>query len=335
MTSRAYRQMTAATLGAVLLLLAPSFAPAGEVVSLANGIRATIYTAAEIARDWTSWDGGVAVLDHPAGANVELATNNARMVPFPAEQVTAALEAMHGFTTRIDVDVFILPASPLVAGKSFARRGAIYLAPGTGPVAPSTIAYIVTHEMGHVLTWARIDDHPSRWAAYLQLRGLDASSLDQAAQHADRAREILAEDIRHLFGGALATASGSIENHDLVLPDRVAGLEALLAGYFAAAGPAARAVVATAFPNPCNPMTTIEMVLPDATTAGLVEAVLDIYDVRGRRITVLTGGRVANDRVALSWNGTDGAGNAAASGRYLYVMRVGASVGRGSVTLVR
>ena len=214
-------------------------------------------------------------------------------------------------------------------------RNAIYLAPGTGEVAASTVAYITTHEMGHVLTWAFMDGDSSRWNAYLELRGLDAVTNGPSAAHAERAREILAEDFRYLFGGNLATASGSIENHDLVLPDRVQGLKDLLAGFTAGRAPVARMIASRAFPNPCNPRTTVSMTLDAAATMNADRAVLRIFDIRGALVRTLTGGRLSNDQVSIQWNGDSDQGTAVASGRYLYVMSVGGLQATGSVTLVR
>ena len=93
------------------------------------------------------------------------------------------------------------------------------------------------------------------------------SSHGPDAPHAERAREILAEDIRFLFGGSLATASGVIENPSLATPDQVDGLQAFL-NEALSGGPAVGATLAcTAYPNPCNPLTTVAMSLP-ADAAG-------------------------------------------------------------------
>ncbi len=242
---------------------------------------------------------------------------------------------MQGFNTRMDVEVFLLPAPPAEINSSFARRGAIFLSPGSGEVPEVTVAYITTHEMGHVMTWAFLDDHPSRWDAYMDLRGLDASNLSPDAIHADRAREILAEDIRFLFGGSLATSSGSIENHDLITPDHVDGLDQLLAGFFQTDLVSQMDVVANAFPNPCNPLTTIEMTLDPRHPGAGDSAILRIFDIRGSLIRTLSNGHVANDRVAVQWNGSDESGSVVASGRYLYVFQAGPMVAKGSVTLIR
>lgn len=336
MTDRGTARTVLMAVAAILpvLFLAQSVA-ASETLSMSNGINATIHGPQEITDALTLNKDGSAELIHPAVGSLTLDADDGSWTPFDTRAVVDALAAMRGFTTDLDVEVFILPAPPAEIGSSFARRGAIFLAPGTGPVPEQTIAYITTHEMGHVLTWAFLDDRPQRWDAYLALRGLDESNLSPVAAHADRAREIVAEDIRFLFGGVAATRSGTIENHDLVEPDRVIGLEEMLADYFAADAVALRGARARAFPNPCNPLTTIEMALDSAQGFDGSAARLQVYDIRGALIRTVSGGHVANGTASIQWNGADESGGMASSGRYLYVFRVGSVVGRGSVTLVR
>ncbi|PIV81690.1 hypothetical protein COW53_03005 [bacterium CG17_big_fil_post_rev_8_21_14_2_50_64_8] len=304
-----------------------------EVQSFANGITAHIHSPAEISAALEYSDPEGLVLDHPAVGCLALRDDAAIRTPFDPSVVRMALAALE-VDTDLTVEVFVLPNTPVEAGGSFSRRGAILLSPGTAAIEPSIQANITTHEMGHILTWACMDRFPGRWEAYMELRGLDPVVNGPTARHADRAREILAEDIRFLFGGPLAVAGGNIENHDLMTPNRIDGLRDLLAGYFAdARGPVAAG--SSAFPNPCNPLTTIEMVLPDDVSASTGQARLEIFDLRGGRVRTVTGGYQANGRVSLRWDGTTDGGSAAASGRYLYVMHMGEVLSRGAVVLVR
>ena len=241
---------------------------------------------------------------------------------------------MRGFRTDVALDVYILPAAPIDGGRSWSIRDAIFLVPGFGPVAPETVAYITTHEMGHVLTWAHMDAHPDRWDRYLELRDIAEVKYVVDGEHAWLPREILAEDMRYLFGGGLATITGSIENHDLVTPDRVTGLRELLVGFLENPTSGLALAGSFAFPNPCNPRTTIRMTLPAGASSD-VHADLHIYDVRGSLIRRLTGGQTGPGVVEISWDGRDNHGGAAASGRYLYVMKTPGLVARGAVTLVR
>ena len=328
------RMIATLVVGLVVSLGTGSVA-AAEVHRLANGITATIHDAAEIESRLTEMLGGHKVLSHPAAGGVELASDDADWVPYDSDAVVAALAAMNGFATEVDVDVFLLPVPPADVDGSFARRGSIYLAPTLRAIHPETAAYVTTHEMGHVLTWAFLDGHQSRWDAYAALRGLTDANFAPDVRHADNAREILAEDFRYLFGGPLATSNGSIENHDLCLPDRVEGLSDLLAGFVAGRLQGPRLARSTAFPNPCNPQTTIEMVLPTDFAADGSTAVLRIFDLRGVLVRTLASDYVANGRVAMQWNGLGEDGSAVASGRYLYVIRLGALTARGSVTLLK
>lgn len=319
----------------VALVATAGVSQAADTYRFANGINATVHGAAEIAAALQPNKDGQPVLVHPVVGTLPLEPAERKWYPFDERIVVAALEALGGFETDLDVEVFVLPAPPAEVGSSFARRGAIYLSPGFGEVAASTVAYITAHEMGHVMTWAFLDGRVERWNEYLDLRGLDESNTSPDAAHADRAREILAEDIRYLFGGPLATSSGSIENHDLVTPDRVEGLEELLAGYFEADVAAPGFASAQAYPNPCNPLTTIEMALESESGVYAGDAVLRVYDIRGALVRTVQGGHVANGRVSIQWNGADDFGGAAATGRYFYTLQAGDNLGRGSVTLIR
>jgi hypothetical protein len=334
MMTRQGSRKTAMAMTALLALAAfATAASAAETYRFANGINATVHGADEIAASLETGRDGSPVFVHPSLGSVALVDDGRTWYPFDAAVVEQALASMHSFSTALDVDVFILPAPPADVMSSYARPGAIVLAPGTGPVPAQTVAYITVHEMGHVLTSAFLDDQAGRWDAYLALRGLDSDAYAADSHHADRPREILAEDIRFLFGGALATASGTIENRDLVLPSRVDGLQDLLAGFFAGRRDAGALVASSAWPNPCNPLTTIAMELPGGAFAA--EAELRIYDVRGALVRVLRGGSESGGRVAIQWRGDTESGTAAASGRYLYVMKAAGAMARGSVTLVR
>ena len=322
--------VTAAT--AITLLVSAS-AQAARTESFANGIRATIHDAADVSALSTVGADGARMFDHPLAGRVALAPATRTLYPFDVDVVTAALAEMTGFTTDLDIQVFILDGIPTETGSSFARRGAIFLSPSFAPVDAAITSYITTHEVGHVMTWAFLDGQAGRWETYAALRGLDLEAAGAEAPHAHRAREILAEDFRYLFGGVLATQGIGLENHDLVTPDLIDGLNSLLVGYLAGLSPVSVAS-SRAFPNPCNPRTTIELQLP-AGAAAVDGADVAIYDIRGQLVRRLAGGATANDRVAVIWDGNDDAGRFAPSGRYLYVIRAAAVTAKGALTLVR
>ncbi|PKN74365.1 MAG: hypothetical protein CVU49_09095 [Candidatus Cloacimonetes bacterium HGW-Cloacimonetes-2] len=67
------------------------------------------------------------------------------------------------------------------------------------------------------------------------------------------------------------------------------------------------------YPNPFNPSTTISYSLPEA---GQVK--LEIFNLRGQLVQVLTDSREPAGEHLKVWNGTDQSGNAVASGVYFY-----------------
>ncbi len=304
-----------------LTVIAASNSAASEVVELDNGMTLTVYSADEIRIN-------------PAVCGINLVADDSRFVSFDRDIVVDALAAMHGFETQMNVNVFLLPATPARIASSYASSNEIFLAPGTGIISASTQAYIATHEMGHVMTWAFMDNSPARWDAYMQLRGLDSQLNGATADHADRAREIVAEDFRFLFGGDLATSTGSIENHHLELPTNVDGLEEMMVGFLAEKAVAvSNLAAATAYPNPCNPRTTIEMAMPSGAQVGSVR--LSIYDIRGALVRTIDGGQISGSTVSVNWNGDDSQGQGVSSGRYIYMIQAGTVMAKGSVTLVR
>lgn len=324
-----------ATLAVLVLAgLGGGQAGAAEQFAMTNGVTATIYSAREIEDSHLLKASDGTYLEIPGGGRLELAYGDRQWFPMDRQMVAEALGALHDLEAPIAVRVFLLPAPPADGGSSFAREDAIFLAPGFGEVPEVTVAYITTHEMGHVLTWAFMDGLPDRWATYQDLRGLDDENFTSAVPHAERAREILAEDIRFLFGGDLATYSGTIENHDLILPDQVPGLKGTLVRFFRGR-PKAMQVSTAAYPNPCNPLANIQMTLPEGILTRDSNAVLQIFDVRGSLIKTLETNRIVDNRVSCQWDGTNASGGLVASGRYLYIFRLDQLLARGSVTLVR
>ncbi|MDD2361286.1 MAG: T9SS type A sorting domain-containing protein [Syntrophaceticus schinkii] len=65
------------------------------------------------------------------------------------------------------------------------------------------------------------------------------------------------------------------------------------------------------YPNPFNPETNISFVL-----ANDMQTRLDIYNIRGQKITTLFNGEMAKGKHTLQWNGTDAQSRKVASGIY-------------------
>lgn len=87
-----------------------------------------------------------------------------------------------------------------------------------------------------------------------------------------------------------------------------------------------------ASPNPFNPRTTVTFALDRPR-----EIELAVYDLRGRRLAVLAGGRWDAGEHRLTWDGLDGGGAPLASGEYLLRLDAddGAVVRAAKVTLLR
>lgn len=84
------------------------------------------------------------------------------------------------------------------------------------------------------------------------------------------------------------------------------------------------------FPNPCNPMTTIEFDLP-----GSADVQVGIYDVAGRRIAEVWRGRLPAGRHHIPWRGRAQNGAAMASGLYLYRIESAAGMVAGKIQLIQ
>lgn len=330
------RPATIARLAVGLFALLVTVAGAAERVTSPTGLVATIHTADEIAASWLVEDDGRVWLKHPEAGDVELAGHpDPSLVPVDVAVVAEALAQVQGFRAGVSVHVFLLPAFPAAVEASFARRDAIFLAPQFGVPAAETLAYLVTHELGHVLCWYGIDGRPDRWARYRELRGLGEQSDPASVPHAERHREIIAEDLRYLFGGPAATRSRTIENASLPLPDAVPGLQELLADYLASGGRVDHIQPSTVYPNPCRELARVELSLSLGADKSAASApVLEVFDLKGRLVRRISGGAVANGCATVTWDGRSRDGRRASSGLYLYRIRVGRDTGRGRLLLV-
>ena len=84
------------------------------------------------------------------------------------------------------------------------------------------------------------------------------------------------------------------------------------------------------FPNPFNPITLIEYVLPSDGEVSLA-----VYDGRGRRVRTLVEGRQADGRKRVEWDGRDDSGREVASGVYFYRLETPAGTLSRKMTLLR
>ena len=77
-------------------------------------------------------------------------------------------------------------------------------------------------------------------------------------------------------------------------------------------------VLHTNYPNPFNPVTTIEFELPEATVVRL-----EVFDMMGRRVATLVDQRLGAGRHQTRWDARNDAGSPVASGVYIYRMQAG------------
>jgi len=83
-------------------------------------------------------------------------------------------------------------------------------------------------------------------------------------------------------------------------------------------------------PNPFNPSTTIEYLLPDASPVTL-----EIFDIRGRQVVCLVDEKQSKGRHFATWDGRDAGGNSVSSGTYFCRLRVGEEIVSHKMTLLR
>ena len=317
------------------------------------GIRVVVHDAEEVARRWVVRDEATVRFRHPTAGDLELLTgpDDPRLtrtgaepfVPLDPIAVAGEIGGFEAITPLVSVEIFLLPSPPVETLGSFSRRDAIFLSPGFGPIPNATLAALVAHEFAHVLTWGYLDPRPARWEAWRRLRGLAPDAGGATAPHAQRAREILAEDIRYLFGGPLARQGQGIENGDLPLPDAVTGLREELALWLSGAPLVQVAMPARAFPNPSREGVAIEVAWPvvaeETVVAGGADTGaaprLEVYDLRGRRVGRAEGGRMANGRLELVWDGCDATGRPVAAGHYAYAVIWPGGAAHGTLVRVR
>jgi hypothetical protein len=284
----------------------PTSAPAGLVV---HGPEETL-------RDFCFQEDGRLWFVAPQGARFELVTSTSdagvanpgdgAFHPFDEAVVRAALATVRYRVQGLSAHVFLLPYPRRLGHASAAAHQLIMLSPGVRPLAEGQQHAAAVHELGHVIQYALMPDPAVElWSRYRGLRGItDASRYHAGAAHADRPHEIFAEDFRALFGGPLATYSGTIENASLTPPAAVEGLEAFLASL--AEDATAGADGLRAFPNPTGGPSSFRRRGGDAEP-------LDLFDVTGRRLASLWPTPLAGGW-QWRWDGRDERGVAAAPG---------------------
>jgi len=288
---------------------------ADEVPAGCSALGLQLHGPQETLRDFCRQEDGQLWLYLPDGARFELITSTADPAitnpgdgsfhPFDEAVVRAALNQIRYPLAGASAHVFLLPYPRRTGLQSAAGAQLVLLSPGVLSLTAEQQHAELVHELGHVIQYALMPDEArDQWDRYRELRGLtDPERFHDGAPHADRPHEIFAEDFRALFGGALATYSGTIENSSICMPQMVRGLDAFmldLAGVTLAAGRL------DGFPNPTPGALTFRR-------SGGAADLLDLYDLAGRRLTSLAP-TSAGGVWTWRWDGRDERGHRSAAG---------------------
>jgi hypothetical protein len=217
----------------------------------------------------------------------------------------------------LQVDIYLLPYPRAGRLSSSADWRAIYLSPGVRDYDGDQVAFLVTHEIGHIFHRHFMPDSSlGLWAEWAALRGVtDSSIFNENAMHAFRPHEIFAEDFRVLFGGPAARGNGAIENPELPTPYAVPGLREFyerLAG-----GRNTAAVTAlTISPNPIRAgrILTLRVSETDRAMPGCPSA--SLVDVSGRVVADLAFRPAGGVGYVASLENAGGSGGRPAAGAY-------------------
>jgi hypothetical protein len=240
--------------------------------------------------------------------------------PLDPDVVAQAIAGLSFPVDQVDAVVYVLPYPRRAGLESVAAPGAILLTPGVRPVPDLTVHAVVAHEFGHVVQHQLATGGSAAWAAYESLRGLTAAGRDtDALAHADRPREIFAEDFRLLCGSPLARSTGTVENALLTPPDGVEGLAAFLLDLPERARRTATASRSIAvYPNPFRFGTTVQFT-PRAGTAlstAVTARNVRVLDVRGRMVRRESVPARSDGSATWRWDGSDDHGVRLAPGAY-------------------
>jgi hypothetical protein len=85
-----------------------------------------------------------------------------------------------------------------------------------------------------------------------------------------------------------------------------------------------------AYPNPFNPVTTIQVALPATADVDVT-----VYNVRGQRVKTLHSGKMKPGYNDLKWRGRDNRDNPVASGIYFYRVKAGTNLHTGKLMLLK
>ena len=324
-----------------LLPFSYSVAAAGQSFPLAVSQKSiTIYDAPYVMDNFTLTRGGQLMFTDRSGRRWPLVVDPASSVisnkgdgkfhTFDPEAVAAACEAISYPLDRLSIEVFILPYPRVELLDSSCDDGAIYLSPGMEEMRHEQAHLVVTHEIGHCVHRALMPDSDVLlWDEYRRLRDIENKSVyNSNAPHYRRPHEIFAEDFRLLFGGSLSTYSGTIENQDLRLPNKVPGLKEFMLSLAdvrlaRSDDPApSMTIEISSFPNPFANTATVNLKVGQPISAAAaprtsVRASAVVFDAKGRSVKELgMESHAVGPFIQFRWDGTDRGGRRVPSGVY-------------------
>ena len=217
----------------------------------------------------------------------------------------------------LQVTIYLLPYPRAGRLSSSAESRAIYLSPGVRDYGSEQVAFLVTHEIGHIFHRHFMSDSSAGlWAEWAALRGVtDSSIFNESAMHAFRPHEIFAEDFRVLFGGPAARGSGAIENPRLSSPEAVSGLREFYERLAGGRNPTTLTAL-TLSPNPilAGQILTLRLSEEDRPLPGGLSA--SLVDVSGRVVAELAFRPAGAAAYAASLDNADGSGVRPSAGAY-------------------
>ncbi len=325
------------------------------VYSLENGVKVNIYSPELIIDSMISRDSDGRLVFYPpehvgyvlvedVSDPVIVNKGDGSFHPMDTDDILSAVAGidMGEGGVFIEIDIFVLPLPRRFVPGSTADGMTIFLSPGVLDISYEIAAFTVTHEIGHCIhNRFLLDSDEEGWGDFLALRGiLGDSEYSCTSVHANRPKEIFAEDFRFLFGCEAANYSGTIENPELVLPDEVYGLSDYFISLVSMTVASLDEVIlpgiilsAVNYPNPFNPSTTIRAEFGLADNQYDVD--VKIYNVNGTLVRNLYSGNVSGGQLNVFWDGRSNSGTSVGSGIYFYAIRTGHDMKTGKMLLVK
>jgi hypothetical protein len=197
-----------------------------------------------------------------------------------------------------------------------------------GPVSAGTsggnlnVQYTPANDGTNYEVTAQIYNSLSKQFEHAQLKFLMPKSAGDAVVTGGTLAQVDTSDSLDVYYVAVDIQPSSSQTVTITLD--ASGVDDMFDGVFAA-GPALRS-----YPNPFNPAVEFSFAMPSAG-----EVTLAVFDIEGRRVSVLLDGLVEEGTHRISWDGTDHLGRQLASGIYIVRLDTGSSAEAIKAVLMR